>query len=181
MSFPLKSGAWTLDPAHSSVGFVVRHLGLSKVRGTFKSFDSSLTVGDDLASTKLSASIDMASIDTSNPDRDAHLQGADFFSTEANPKMTFESSAISGDGEDYKVEGTLGLNGVSKPVTLDVEFNGTEVFPMDQKTHAGFTATTTISRSDYGIDFNVPIGVDKVMIADKVKVELEIQMVEPEA
>jgi polyisoprenoid-binding protein YceI len=179
-TLPLAAGTWTLDPAHSTVEFTVRHLGLSKVRGRFNSFDTNLQVGNDLAGSTLTASIELSSVDTNNADRDGHLQSTDFFSVESHPKMTFESATITGDGDTYAVDGTLSVNGVSKPVTLAVEFNGAEVFPFDQKTHAGFTATTTLSRKDFNIDFNVPVGVDKVMISDKVNVELEIQLVEPE-
>lgn len=178
-TLPLTTGTWRVDPAHSSVEFVVRHLGLTKVRGRFTRFDATLDVGPDLDRTTLAATIDLASVDTSNPDRDAHLRSTDFFDTDRHPTMTFAATTIAADGEDYVVDGELTLNGVTRPVRLDVEFAGREVYPMDQKSHAGFSATTTISRKDYGVDFDVPVGVDRVAIGDKVKVELEIQLIEP--
>ena len=176
-ALPLTTGTWSADTAHSSVEFTVRHLGLTKVRGRFNSFDAALDVGDDLAGTSLSAGIDLASVDTNNADRDNHLRSTDFFDVESHPRMTFASTAIAAGGDGYTVDGNLTLNGVTRPVRLDVEFNGTEVYPMDQAVHAGFSASTTISRKDYGVEFDVPVGVDKVAIGDKVKVELEIQLV----
>ncbi len=177
-TLPLDIGTWQVDTAHSSVEFVVRHLGLSKVRGRFNRFDANLDVGADLAASSLRATVELASVDTNNPDRDAHLQSTDFFGVEQNPTLGFTSTAIVADGEGYAVDGDLTLNGITKPVRLAVEFNGTEVYPMDQTTHAGFSASTTISRSDYGVEFDVPLGVDKVTIGDKVAVELEIQLVQ---
>ena len=179
-TLPLIAGNWELDSNHSDVSFTVRHLGISKVRGQFNSFDTSLVVGDSLETSSLSATIDLSSVDTNNADRDGHLQSTDFFNTETHPQMTFSSTSIvdNGDGE-YAVAGTLTINGTAKPVELAVEFNGAEVFPMDQSLHAGFSASATISRSDYGVDFNVPLGVDKVMIGDKVTIELEVQFVQP--
>jgi polyisoprenoid-binding protein YceI len=140
-----------------------------------------LTVGDDLTSSAVTAEIDMASVSTGNTDRDTHLASTDFFGAENNPKMTFVSTDISGAGEEYKLTGDLTLNGITKPVELDVEFFGTSVFPMDQSTRAGFTATGSLSRKDYGIEFNVALGGDKVMISDKVALELDIQLVGPSA
>lgn len=177
-ALPLDTGTWQVDTAHSSVEFIVRHLGLNKVRGRFNRFDASLEVGTSLADSDLRATVELASVDTNNPDRDAHLQGTDFFGVEQNPTLSFASTAIAEDGDGYAVDGELTLNGVTRPVRLAVEFNGTEVYPMDQKTHAGFSASTTIARSDYGVEFDVPLGVDKVAIGDKVRVELEIQLVQ---
>lgn len=178
-SLPLAPGTWRVDQAHSSVEFVVRHLGLTKVRGRFNQFDAALEVGPDLGRSSLSATIDLGSVDTANADRDAHLRSTDFFDTDSHPTMGFAGSTITGDGDGYAVDGELTLNGITRPVRLDVEYVGSEVYPMDQTTHAGFSATTTISRKDYGVEFDVPIGVDKVAIGDKIQVELEIQLVEP--
>ena len=178
-TLPLTAGTWPVDTAHSSVEFTIRHLGLTKVRGRFNRFEAGLTVGGTLAESSLAATIDLSSVDTNNADRDAHLQGTDFFGVEANPRMTFGSTEIRQDGDAYTVVGELTINGITQPVELDVEFNGVETYPMDQKRHAGFSASTTISRSTFGIDFDVPLGVDKVALGDKVKVELEIQLVEP--
>jgi polyisoprenoid-binding protein YceI len=178
-SLPLRSGTWSIDPSHTSVEFTVRHLGLAKVRGRFHGVDASVVVGDDLSTSTVDAEIDLGTVDTGNPDRDTHLRSTDFFNVEANPKMTFSSTRIDQVGETYRLVGDLSLNGVTKPVELDVEFFGTSVFPMDQSTRAGFTASGQLSRKDYGIEFNVALGGDKYMISDKVNIDLDVQLVAP--
>lgn len=174
-TLPVPAGTWNIDPSHSSVEFVVRHMGLSKVRGRFDAFTASLEVGEELAESSLAAEVDLASVSTGNSDRDQHLQGTDFFDVETNPKMAFRSKRIDGTDAEYAVTGDLTINGVTREVAFDVEFNGTETFPFDQSVHAGFSATGAISRKDYGIEFEVPLGADKVMIGDKITIELEAQ------
>jgi polyisoprenoid-binding protein YceI len=178
-TLPLAQGTWTTDPAHTTVGFVVRHLGLSKVRGRFDGVTAQLVVGDELTSSSVTAEIEMGTVKTGNVDRDAHLASSDFFNAETNPTMTFRSTTISGEGEEYTIVGDLTINGITQRVELDVEFFGTSVFPADQSIRAGFSATGTISRKDFGIDFNAPVGADKVMISDKVTLELDVQLVAP--
>jgi polyisoprenoid-binding protein YceI len=181
-TLPLTAGTWTVDPAHSAVDFKVRHIGLSNVRGRFNRFDAKLEVGETVEDTVVEASIELSSVDTNLAMRDGHLLGTDFFSAEQHPLMTFRSTGIrDGDGGDgYVLDGELTVNGVTRPVTLDVEFYGVEVLPADGSTHAGFSATTTIVRDDFGIDFNAPLGVDKLAIGKKVAVEIELQFVAPE-
>ena len=176
---PLAPGRWTLDKNHSSIHFVVRHLGLSNVRGRFDSFESSLDVGTTLDSIGVTADVELSSVDTNNADRDAHLRNSDFFDTDRHQTMTFRSTSITGSDDEYQMVGDLTLAGVTQPVTFDVEFNGTEVFPGDQSTHAGFTATGQIKRSDFGVDFGIIPGAEKLMLGDKIKVELDIQFVAP--
>lgn len=161
--------------------FTIRHLGISKVRGRFNAFDASFEVGDTLEASRLQASVDLATVDTNNADRDAHLQSTDFFNTEANPQMTFESTSIIeiGDGA-YALTGNLSLNGITEPTELAVEFNGAETYPMDQKVHAGFSAKGTLSRKRYGVDFDLPLGSERVALGDNVTVELEMQLIQPE-
>ena len=179
-SLPLAPGVWSLDSNHSGVHFRVRHLALTNVRGRFDRFDATLSVGARLEDITVTATIDMASVDTNQADRDAHLRGTDFFSTEQHPEMTFTSSAIrSLGGDDYQLEGTLTINGITKPVVLDVEFNGVEVFPADGSTHAGFTASSEINRDDFGVDFNMPLGMDKVALGQKVKLDFDLQFIAP--
>mgnify|MGYP001823188148 CR=1 FL=1 len=178
-SLPLTTGTWTADPAHTTIGFVVRHLGLSKVRGRFDGVTAQLVVGNDLASTVVTAEVEMSTVKTGNPDRDAHLASSEFFNADTNPTMSFRSSSITGDGEEYTLVGDLTINGITKQVELDVEFFGTSVFPMDQSTRAGFAATGTISRKDFAIEWDVPLGGDKMMIGDKVALELDVQVVAP--
>ena len=173
----LAAGAWKLDPAHSGVHFKVRHLGLTNVRGTFKSFDATLDVGDTLDSVAVAAVIELASIDTNNPDRDAHLLSTDFFAAEKNPQITFTSTGVSGTEDNFELSGDLTINGTTRAVSFPVEFSGVEVHPADGKDHAGFSASTVINRNDFGVDFNLPLGMDKLAIGEKVNVELELQFV----
>ena len=177
-TLPIAAGTWSIDPAHSAVEFTVRHLGLSKVRGRFGDFGATLTVGDDLAGTSVAAEVALASIDTNNEQRDGHLRSTDFFNLENNPTMTFASTGISGEGTDWELAGDLSINGVTRPVTFDVELNGTSGDPWGGF-RVGFSAETTISRSDFGVDFEIPLGADGVVIGDKVKVALELQFVAP--
>jgi polyisoprenoid-binding protein YceI len=175
----LGPGRWTLDKNHSGVFFVVRHLGLSNVRGRFDEFEATLEIGSNLDAVVVTADVDLSSVDTNNADRDAHLRSTDFFGTDEHPRMTFRSTSVRGAGENYELIGDLTVAGITKPVEFDVEFNGTEVFPGDQSTHAGFTATGQIRRSDFGIDFGIVAGAEKLMLGDKVKVELDLQFVAP--
>jgi polyisoprenoid-binding protein YceI len=178
---PLKTGVWTIDPNHSGVHFRIRHLGLSNVRGRFDRFDATLEVGPDLAGTKVSATVDMGSVDTNQPDRDAHLRSTDFFSTDQHPEMSFRSTNIRElSDEQYQLDGDLTINGITRTAVLDVEFSGVEVFPADGSTHAGFSATTEINRDDFAVDFNMPLGMDKMALGQKVKVELDLQFVAPQ-
>lgn len=178
----LPAGTYTLDTAHSGVYFQVRHLGLSNVHGTFKSFTATLVIGETLTDVVVEASIDLVSIDTGQPDRDAHLLSTDFFDADRNPTMSFRSTSITQvDADRFDMTGDLTINGRTRPVTFRTEFNGTEVFPADQSVHVGFTASGEIRRGDFGIDFNMPLGVDKVAVGDKVKVDFDIQFVAPDA
>lgn len=172
-------GVWTLDANHSGVYFQVRHLGLSNVRGRFERFSAILTVGEQLADIAVEAEIDMASVNTNQPDRDAHLRSTDFFSTDQHPKMSLRSTSVKIADDGYQMEGSLSINGAERTVVLDVDFNGVGVMPADGSTHAGFSATTEIVRDDFGIDFNMPLGMDKLALGQKVKVELEMQFIAP--
>jgi len=180
-ALPLATGTWSLDPRHSGVHFKVRHIGLSNVRGRFDRFGATLLVGETLADTAVEAIIEMASVDTNEPARDAHLLGTDFFSADEHPEMTFRSTAIRADGDgEYALDGELTLNGVTRPVSLDVEFHGVQVLAADGKTHAGFSAATTVHRDEFGVDFNVPLGMDRFALGKKIGVELDLQFVAPE-
>jgi polyisoprenoid-binding protein YceI len=178
-SLPLVPGTWTVDTTHSGINFKVRHLGLSNVRGRFNKFDATLEVGETLGDVSVVATIDMASVDTNNADRDAHLLGTDFFGADQNPTMEFRSTRITGEDGEYTLDGELTINGVTRPVTFPVEFNGVDVFPATGNTHAGFYAETQVNRGEFGIDFNMPIGVDKLALGEKIKVELDLQFVAP--
>jgi polyisoprenoid-binding protein YceI len=178
---PLASGTWTLDKNHSAITFAIRHLGLTNVRGRFDRFDATLEVGATVEDTKVTATVDLSSVDTNQPDRDAHLLSTDFFHAEAHPTMTFVSTQISGNDEAYVMTGELVINGITRIVSFDVEFNGAEVFPGDQKLHSGFVASGDIKRGDFDIDFNMPLGMGKLALGEKVKVEIDAQFVAPES
>jgi polyisoprenoid-binding protein YceI len=176
----LMQGRWSLDLQHSQVSFSIRHLGLSRVRGTFEQFEAALTIGETATDAHVEVTIDLASVNTNQPDRDTHLRSTDFFSVEQHPTMTFVSTALTGHGDSWSLTGDLTLNGHTQPLTLAVDFNGIEVHPGDGKQHAGFSATGTLRRSAFGIDFGLlPLGGDKLMLGDEVKLEIEIQFVEP--
>ena len=174
----LPTGAFTIDTAHSGIHFQVRHLGLSNVRGLFKEFRARLTVGDSLEDVAVQAEVDLSSIDTNQADRDAHLLSTDFFNADANPTMTFRSTSVAQTGpQEYQMSGDLTINGVTGVIAFDVEFNGTEVHPADQSTRAGFSATGEVRRSDFGIDFNIPLDGGGFVIGDKIKLFLEVEAV----
>ncbi len=176
-------GVWLLDHDHSSVGFSIRHLGLARVRGRFGGVEARLDVGPSLAATRVEARIDLATIDTGNVGRDAHLRTADFFDTDRHPRMRFASTRIVGFRPDaLRLEGDLTLNGRTRPIVLDVEFNGVQVFFQSGKRHAGFVASGTLRRSDFGIEFGLlAIGGDTLALGDEVKIELDLEFVEPDA
>lgn len=178
-ALPLGPGRWTLDHNHSGVHFVVRHLGLSNVRGRFDRFDATLDVGSRLDDVRIEAEVELSSVDTNNADRDAHLRTSDFFDADRHQVMSFRSTSIRDNDDGYDLAGELTIAGVTRPVVLDVEFNGTEIFPPTQRTHAGFTATGEIRRSDFGIDFGLVLGAEKVLLGDKIKIDLDLQFVEP--
>lgn len=177
---PLKAGVWKLDPTHSAVVFSIRHLGLSKVRGRFDRFDATLLVGPSVDDISVDATVDMASVNTNNDDRDAHVRNTDFFDVDKHPTMRFTSTGLNADdaGATVKLAGDLTINGTTKPIVLDVEFGGVEDFRGTN--HAGFSVEGELRRSDFGIDFGaIPMGADKLMLADKVAFELDLQFVEP--
>jgi polyisoprenoid-binding protein YceI len=173
---PLANGTWVADPAHSSVEFVVRHLGLSKVRGRFRNFTSSVDVHDSLAESSVIATIDLASIDTGDEDRDDHLRSIDFFDVANSPTMTFASTAITVDDGAYQLRGNLTLNRITREVEIDVEFWGTEVSPVDSRVRAGFSGYTQLSRKEFGIEFDVPLHSGRLMLGEHVVIELEMQL-----
>lgn len=166
----LTPGTWRIDPAHSEVGFMIRHL-MSKVRGSFTAFSGTLEIADDLEASEVRVSVDMASIDTRNADRDKHLRAEDIFDVDNHPEMTFVSTKL----RESELEGDLTVRGVTRPVTLSVEFNGVGEDPWGG-TRAGFSATAMISRKDYGIEFNIPVG-EGMTLGDKVGISLEVQAV----
>jgi|SRR5699024_2449856 len=174
LSTSLPTATWTIDASHSEVGFTVRHL-MSKVRGSFDEFSGQITTTEgDPARSTVQATIEMASVNTRNEQRDAHLRSQEIFHAEAHPQMTFTSTAVSVDGDDHRIDGDLTINGVTRPVSLDAEFLGVDTDAYGA-VRLGVEATTRISKSDFGVDFNVPLEGDKLLLGDRVDVTLTIQ------
>ena len=169
----LTAGTWAIDPVHSSINFSVRHLMVSKVRGSFETFSGAITVAED-GTPSVSATIDVNSIDTRNEQRDAHVRSADFFDADNHPTATFVSTGVRPDGDDYVVDGDFTLKGVTKPVSLKLEYNG--VNPgMGQGAVAGFEASVVLNRKDFGIDIDMPLETGGTVVGDKVTITLEIE------
>ncbi|WP_327312622.1 YceI family protein [Streptomyces sp. NBC_01235] len=173
-ALPLSPGDWELDPLHSAVNFTIRHLGIAKVRGRFTEFRTGLYVGETPDDVRVTADIALASIDTGNSDRDAHTRSAELLDVEKRPTMTFRSTRVSGEGEDWTIAGDLTIGDVTRPVTLAVDFGGVVDSPLDQRKHAGFEATGEIRRSDFGLDFGAGL------LGDVVKLHLDMQYVGPQ-
>ena len=169
-------GTVEIDAAHSTVGFSVRHMMVSKVRGYFRDFAGEIVTAEDPTQSSVTATIDLGSIDTRQEQRDAHIRSADFFDADNHPQMTFRSTAVRTDGADWTVEGELTLKGNTKPVVLNLELNG---FGPDAYGgyRAGFSAKTEINRNDFGVDIKMPMDGGGVVVGDKVTVELEIEAV----
>lgn len=172
----LTPGTWTPDLAHSHVGFTVRHMVVSKVRGSFQKFDASLHIAEDPLQSTVEATIDLASINTGDEGRDNHVRSGDFFDIEQFPTMVFKSTGIRPNGSDYYLDGDLTIKGITKPVTLELEFNGVATDPWGG-TRAGFTAEGEVNRSDYGISYNAALETGGVLIGEKLKVSIEIEAV----
>ena len=171
------TGTWDIDPSHSEVAFTVRHLMVSKVRGRFDGFSGSFVTAERPEDSHVEATIDLESIDTNSPDRDAHLRSADFFHVEEHPKMTYRSTGIRVDGSDWIVDGELTLHGVTLPVPLHLELHGFLPESPFGDTRVGFSARGEISRDDFGITFNVPLEGGGVVVGDKVQISLEVEAV----
>jgi len=169
-------GTWDIDPTHSEVSFTVRHMMVSKVRGKFANFTASIVTAENPADSSVVAEIDLTSIDTGNEQRDGHLRSADFFEVDNHPVMTYRSTAVQADGDDWHLEGDLTLHGTTRSVPLKLELNGFTADPYGG-TRAGFSATGEISRGDFGIAFNMPMDGGGVVVSDKVQIHIEIEAV----
>lgn len=172
----LTPGTWTIDPSHTSLGFVARHLVVAKVRGRFGAVTGAITITPDHLASSVTAEIEMASVDTGDAGRDEHLRSADFFDVEQFPTMTFASTGVAAKGSDFVVTGDLTIKGITKSVTLDLEFDGVSGDPWGG-TRAGFTATGEIDRRDWGMEFNMALDTGGVLVGEKVKLQLDIEAV----
>lgn len=171
------SGKWAIDPVHSEIGFSVRHLMVTKVRGRFTGFEGTFVTADDPLQSSVEASIDLSTIDTANEDRNAHLRSADFFDVRNHPTLTYRSTGVRADGDGFVVDGELSLHGVTKSVPLKLEVNGFQPNTPFGDTRAGFSATAEIDRNDFGITFNSVLDGGGVGLGHKVSILLEIQAV----
>ena len=172
----LEAGPWEVDTAHSSVEFEARHLMVTKVKGRFTSFEGTLHIAEDPLQSWLEASVDLASVETHDENRDAHLRSPDFFDVENHPKMTLVSSGLRPDGDHYVLSADVTVRGVTRPVEFRLEFHGVEQDPWGGE-RAGFTATAEVNRKDWGLQWNVPLDGGGVLVSDKVKIVIEVQAI----
>lgn len=167
----LTTGTWAIDPTHSEVGFVARHLMVSKVRGSFSDISGTVEVADELGDSVATVAIATASVSTGTADRDAHLRSADFFDVETFPEMTFVSTSFDGS----TLVGDLTIKGVTKPVTLDVEYNGVATDPWGND-KAGFEAKGELNRTDWGLTWNAALEKGGVLVSEKITLVLDVQL-----
>ncbi|WP_404380707.1 YceI family protein [Knoellia locipacati] len=167
----LPAGTWAVDASHTEVGFVARHLMVSKVRGYFKEVSGTVEVAEDISQSVVDVTAQIASVETGSADRDAHLKSADFFDAEQFPVMTFRSTSF--DGET--LTGELTIKDVTKPVTFDVDFGGVGQDPWGN-TKAGFEATTTVNRKDWGLTWNAAVEGGGVLVSDKITINIDVQL-----
>ena len=164
-----------IDSAHSEVSFVVKHMKFAKVRGKFGSFQGTINFDqENPANSSVNVTINTDSINTNQPDRDAHLKSQDFFTADKNPTITFVSTKVEPDGDDLNIHGDLTMNGVTKPVVLDAEFNGSGASPMGSEVYS-FSAETKVNRTDFGINWNAALEAGGLLVSEDVKIELEIE------
>ena len=169
-----KAGTWTLDPSHSEVQFSVRHMMISKVRGTFGVKSATLTAPENPLEATVEATVDVASIDTKDEGRDNHLRSADFFDVETYPTMEFRSTGVRIENGDFLVDGDLTIKGITKSVTFDFDFGGFGTDPWGNY-KAGATAKTVINREDFGLTWNAALETGGVLVGKDVTIELDLQ------
>jgi polyisoprenoid-binding protein YceI len=170
---------WNIDVVHSTVGFTVRHLMVSKVHGLFTKWKGTFAFDEqNHAASHVEVEIDVASVDTREPQRDGHLRTGDFFDVEKFPLMTFKSTAVAGSGSQFKVTGDLTLRGVTKPVVLDVEYGGRSKHPQMGE-RAGFSAHTSINRKDFGVSFNQVLDNGGLALSEMVDINIEVEATKP--
>src|SRR5918995_1570413 len=172
------TGDYTIDPIHSSISFVARHAMITKVRGTFDEFDGHLHVqAADPSKSSAKVTIKVASIDTRNADRDAHLRTNDFFAMDEYPEIIFESTSVEPvDDTTFRVTGDLTIRGVTRPVTFDLEYNGSAIDPFGNH-RVGFEGSVQVNRKDWGITWNAPLELGGVIVSDKVTLEFDVSAI----
>jgi polyisoprenoid-binding protein YceI len=168
------AGVWTIDPVHSHVGFVIKHMMVSKVRDRFTAFSGTITTAEDPLASTVAVSIEATSIDTGNGTRDNHIRSADFFDAENHPTLTFTSTRVRQEDGAFLVDGALTIRGTTRPVTLTLEPPAFGPGPQGG-TKAGFSATTEINRMDFGVSYNGPIPGGGMALGEKVQVVLDVE------
>lgn len=173
---------WNIDPAHSDIGFTVRHMVFSKVRGRFDTFSGTVELDEnDLTSSRVEVDIEAASIDTGVSDRDNHLRSADFLDVETFPRLHFESRRIEKVGDDrYRLHGALTIRDVTREVVLDVEYSGQAKDPWGNQ-RAAFSASTSLDRKDFGLRWNQVLEAGGLLVGERIDIQLEVQAVEAKA
>ena len=172
----LTPGTWTVDASHTNVGFTVRHLMVSKVRGRFGSFNGVVTIAENPLESAVEATVDTTTITTNDEGRDQHLRSADFFEVDTYPTMSLRSTGIERRGSDFVLHAELTIRGITRPVDFDLEFDGVETDPWGG-TRAGVTASTEISRKDFGLEWNAALETGGVVVGDKVKILIEAELI----
>ena len=170
-----KAGTWVLDPSHSEVTFTVRHMMISKVRGTFGMKSATLVAPENPLEATVEASVDVTSVDTKDEGRDQHLRSAEFFDTETYPTMDFRSTGVRVEDGDFLVDGELTIRGVSKPATFSIDFGGFGTDPWGNY-KAGATAKTVINREEFGLTWNAALETGGVLVGKDVTIELDLQL-----
>jgi polyisoprenoid-binding protein YceI len=171
------AGTWSVDASHSNVGFAVKHLGIATVRGSFEEFQGTLELGEDLSGSTASGTVVTGSITTREEKRDAHLRSPDFFDADAHPELTFVSREIRAkDEETFEIDGDITIRGVTKPITLTAEVQGHEQDPWGNE-RVGLEVRGQLDRRDFGLVWNQALGSGNVLVADKVKLELDLSAV----
>ena len=173
-----KPGTYAIDASHTHVGFTVRHLMVSKVRGQFEKFEGTVVIAEDPADSSVTATIDLDSINTNDEGRDGHLRSGDFFNTDANKHLSFASTAVRSNGSKWDVDGDVSLNGVTSPVTLTVEFEGATVDPWNNL-RIGFSASGELNREEFGVSWNQALETGGVVVGKVVKLEIDAEAVTP--
>jgi polyisoprenoid-binding protein YceI len=170
----IPTGTWVVDPAHSRVGFAVKHLGISTVRGEFKDFAGTLEIGEDVSAWRAYGTVKVASIDTAEADRDGHLRSPDFFDAAQFPEITFESTKIEAlDDDEFRVTGRLTIHGVTNEIVLHAEVGGTELDPWGNQ-RVGLEVTGQLSRADYGMKLQQALGSGNLVVGDRVTLALDL-------
>ena len=173
----LTAGTWNIDPVHSEFAFTARHAGVSKVRGHFEEIAGAVSIGETLEDSSVTAEANASSISTRNEQRDGHLTSGDFFLAEEHPKLSFKSTAIrADDAEEFETVGELTMRGVTKEVAFATEFAGVATDPNGNQV-AGLSATATVNRKDFGMSFDAVLGGGELLVSDKIKIELELELV----